>query len=50
MRTRLVLLAGMTAAILADVRQRPATVSPTNAAIPEMPKQTTRTGKRGTAS
>ena len=47
MRIRTVLLAGMAAAMLtamsASAQQA---VSPPNAAIPEMPKQTTRTGKR----
>jgi hypothetical protein len=46
MKTKMVLLAGMTAAILAGMSasaQQP--VSPVNAAIPDMPTKTTRTGK-----
>jgi 4-hydroxy-2-oxoheptanedioate aldolase len=46
MKTKMVLLAGMTAAILAGISasaQQP--VSPVNAAIPDMPTKTTRTGK-----
>ena len=46
MKTRTVLLAGMVAAVLTAMSasaQQP--VSPPSAAIPEMPKQTTRTGK-----
>ena len=47
MKTKTVLLAGAAAAMLtamsASAQQA---VSPANAAIPEMPKQTTRTGKR----
>ena len=47
MRMRTILLAGMAGAVLTVMSasaQQP--VSPTNAALPEMPKQTTRTGKR----
>ena len=47
MKTRTVLLAVMAAAVLTAMSasaQQP--VSPPNAAVPEMPKQTTRTGKR----
>jgi 4-hydroxy-2-oxoheptanedioate aldolase len=47
MKTRTVVLAGVAAAILTAMSasaQQP--VSPPNAAIPEMPKQATRTGKR----
>ena len=46
MKTKTVLLAGMAAAMLTAMSasaQQP--VSPGNAAVPEMPKQTTRTGK-----
>jgi 4-hydroxy-2-oxoheptanedioate aldolase len=47
MKTKTVLLTGMTAAMLTAMSasaQQP--VPPVNAAVPEMPKQTTRTGKR----
>jgi hypothetical protein len=46
MKTKMVLLAGMFAAVLAGISasaQQP--VSPVNAAIPDMPTKTTRTGK-----
>ena len=46
MKTKMVLLAGMIAAVLAGIStsaQQP--VSPTSAAIPAMPTKTTRTGK-----
>ena len=46
MKTRTVLLAGLAAAMLTAMSasaQQP--VSPDNAAVPDMPKQTTRTGK-----
>ena len=46
MKTKTILLAGMAAAMLTAMSasaQQP--VSPANAAVPEMPKQTTRTGK-----
>jgi 4-hydroxy-2-oxoheptanedioate aldolase len=47
MKTRTVLLAGMSAAILTAISvSAQQAVSPANAAIQEMPKQTTRTGKR----
>src|SRR5262245_2585430 len=47
MKTKTVVLAGLAAAILTAMSvSAQQAVSPPNAAIPEMPKQTTRTGKR----